>query len=270
VIHKLTLGIALALSAVSAYFSIAGMMAIFAASATSVAVMATALEFSKIIGASWLYRNWSQTSVAIKSYLSGAVIVLVLISSMGIFGYLSKAHIEQGVAISSTVGLETEIIQAKITEKQRALDTASKNIESYEQQTASVSAQTLDKNGTLKTKQLDSLRQLKEKSTAERDVIASELTVLLTQKARSGAQEAKMEAEVGPLKYIAVAVYGASDKDTIDRAVRWVILIIVTVFDPLAICLLIAANDGFIREKQSTNVRDDGIVEVSQSNIRQM
>lgn len=269
-IHRLTLLIALALSAISAYFSVAGLMAIFAASAASVAVMAIGLELAKIIGASWLYRNWQYTSLPIKSYLSGAVVVLMLISSMGIFGYLSKAHIEQGVAIETGVGVESIVIDAKIKEKSLSLDSASKNIAQYDEAMRSLAAQTLDKNAVLKQKQLANIQQSREKAVAERDIIASELTTLSTQKAQVGAREAKLEAEVGPLKYISQAVYGTDNKETVERAVRWVILILISVFDPLAICLLIAANDGFIREKKFTGTTEDGIVEVSQTNIREM
>jgi hypothetical protein len=246
------------------------MTAIFAASAASVAVMAGALELCKIVGVSWLYRNWKSTSVAIKSYLSGAIIVLILINSLGVFGYLSKAHIEQGVHISSTVGVESEILNFKIDEKKRALETATKNIQNFDSQAEKLSSQSLDKNGKLKSKELAEVRNQQQKATAERDLIATDLTTLLSKKARVDANEAKLEAEVGPLKYIAEAVYGSSGAEAVDKAVRWVIMVIVMVFDPLAICLLIAANDGFIREKQLMNVREDGIVEVSHDDIREM
>ena len=91
-----TLLTALGISAVAAYYSIVGLMAIFSASAMSIAIMGVVLEIGKLITASWLYQNWKRVPFLLKSYLTLAVIVLMFITSMGIFGYLSKAHIDQG------------------------------------------------------------------------------------------------------------------------------------------------------------------------------
>ena len=95
-----TLFTALAISAVAAFYSIVGLMAIFSASAMSIAVMGIVLEVGKLITASWLYQNWKRGPLLLKSYLTIAVVVLMFITSMGIFGYLSKAHIDQGKGVA--------------------------------------------------------------------------------------------------------------------------------------------------------------------------
>ena len=109
----LTLFTALAIAGVAAWFSIAGLMAIFSAAALPIAVMAGTLEVGKLLTASWLYRYWHDTSLALKSYLSTAVLVLMLITSMGIFGYLSKAHLDQagvsGDAIAAVERIDGQI-----------------------------------------------------------------------------------------------------------------------------------------------------------------
>ena len=87
--------VAIAIAGIAAWFSIAGLMAIFAASAVPVAIMAGSLEVGKLISASWVYRNWQRAPFFLKTYLTLAVIVLMFITSMGIFGFLSKAHLEQ-------------------------------------------------------------------------------------------------------------------------------------------------------------------------------
>src|SRR6056300_706518 len=91
----LTLLTALTISAVAIYYSVAGLVAIFAAAAVPIMIMGGVLEISKLVTAVWLHRYWKQTVWWLKSYLTLAVVVLMLITSMGIFGFLSKAHIEQ-------------------------------------------------------------------------------------------------------------------------------------------------------------------------------
>lgn len=233
--------------------------------------MAAALELAKIIGSSWLYRNWVHASVAIKTYLSAAIVILICISSLGVFGYLSKAHIEQEVHTQQTVGVDKGILGAKIEEKKRALDDTTRSIEQIDKQISTVLGRTNDRNPLNTQKTVDSLNKQRAVVSAQRDLRASELTGLQSQLARSDAEGKKLEAEVGPLKYIAQLVYGDSaSTDDLERTVRWVIIILVSVFDPLAIALLIAANDGFIREKVSTGSGEDGIVRVSQEDIRHM
>ena len=114
VLALVTLITALGISAVAAFYSIVGLMAIFSASALSIAVMGIVLEIGKLITASWLYQNWKRVPFLLKSYLTIAVIVLMFITSMGIFGYLSKAHIDQGSG-TSELYVKVERLDNRIT-----------------------------------------------------------------------------------------------------------------------------------------------------------
>ena len=117
----LTLITALAIAGVAAWFSIAGLMAIFSAAATPIAVMAGTLEVGKLLTASWLYRYWNETSFALKAYLSTAVFVLMLITSMGIFGYLSKAHLDQASESGDAFAI-VERIDGQIAREENKID----------------------------------------------------------------------------------------------------------------------------------------------------
>ena len=116
----LTLLTALAIAGVAAWFSIVGLMAIFSASALPIAIMAGTLEVGKLLTASWLYRYWNETSLLLKSYLSIAVVVLMIITSMGIFGYLSKAHLDQAGVSSDAVAI-VERVEGEIDRKENRI-----------------------------------------------------------------------------------------------------------------------------------------------------
>jgi hypothetical protein len=215
---------AIALSAVAAYYSVVGLAQIFPGSFWPIIIMGSVLEFSKLITISWLYNNWSVTMKLMRYYLLSAIILLMLITSMGIFGYLSKAHLDTNVYIgANSVQLKTLETQEKIAKErltyllQRAGDpaTASKKIDTQIQE---VQAE-------LKKLSTDKLPLLKEENT--------------------------LMAEVGPIQYIAELFYTKDDTGFIDKAVRLVILIIIIVFDPLAVLLLIASNQTYIRLKQA-------------------
>ncbi|MBR19864.1 MAG: hypothetical protein CMA64_06925 [Euryarchaeota archaeon] len=382
---------ALSISAVAIYYSIAGLVAIFAAAAIPIMVMGTVLEIGKLVTAVWLHKYWSKATWWLKSYLSIAVVVLMFITSMGIFGYLSKAHIEQTSAslesAEQLVRIETEItryesvitrseekiskvenagankndtIQDQIDREQKRIDTAydriqplveeqnkiiqqdierkDKKTEPYLAQISNIDAdlQTLsdllnrrDKEsirrlqsiigtrvdgtyGTKTAKQVESyregllakresilqtiatieakdspiveaanveikrLRGIAEQEIADSnkvinklrseigsvtpdnntDIVNSELLkikeanavidTLTEQKYDIEAEYRKLEAEVGPIKYIAELIYGEEvTRDLLEEAVRWVIILIIFVFDPLAVLLLIASQYTF-------------------------
>ena len=126
ILALVTLFTALAISAVAAFYSIVGLMAIFSASAISIAVMGVVLEIGKLITASWLYQNWKTVRKFLKYYLTSAVVILMFITSMGIFGYLSKAHIDAGT--------NTSQIQIKVDRLENRIDSEKKNIERAERQ----------------------------------------------------------------------------------------------------------------------------------------
>ena len=382
---------ALSISAVAIYYSIAGLVAIFAAAAIPIMIMGTALEIGKLVTAVWLHRYWTQAVWWLKTYLSIAVVVLMFITSMGIFGYLSKAHIEQtSASIESTEKIsqiETEIarytgivdraeqkiqkaenagankndnIQDQIDREQKRIDTAydriqplvaeqqkiiqseierkDKKIEPYLAQVSSIDADLATLNDLLNRRDGESIRrlqsivgtrvdgtygsrtakqvenyregliakresilktiaQIEEKESpiitaaneeikrlrnlAEKEISDSnkvinklrteigtvvtdnsteviesellkikqanvEIDKLTEQKYSMEAEYRKLEAEVGPIKYIAEFVYGEeADRDLLEEAVRWVIILIIFVFDPLAVLLLIASQYTF-------------------------
>jgi hypothetical protein len=379
----LTLITALAIAAVAAWFSIAGLMAIFSAAALPIAVMAGTLEVGKLLTASWLYRYWDDTSLMLKSYLCIAVFILMLITSMGIFGYLSKAHLDQAGASGDAFAiverlegqiareenkigiLETRIaslqtgggldvsssIQQQETIRDGAWDRVQGDIEYAQGQIQSIRDQLvidlkaqddklkpLDRivdsyadQGTVitetdggglfrsaETETVDNVAKANEvrlSQKAERDAISTEKDKLRTSaqkdinsqqanidKYRGQAQNTieaanneinglrdsssedqdgillkiddynnqidniydglieikdekftaesevrELEKEVGPIKYVAQLLYGGDGEELLDKAVQVFILLLVFVFDPLAVMLVIAANQTLLR-----------------------
>jgi len=206
---------AIVLSAIAGYYSVVGLALIFPGSYWPIIVMGGALELSKLVTVSWLYSNWKTAPILMKSYFTVAVVLLMLITSMGIFGYLSKAHIESTVSVgANTVQLKTLESQEKMTRERleylmkRAGDpaTASRKIDKQIQETQ------------------------------------VELTQITKDKLPLMTEENKLMADVGPIRYVAELLYDKNDAQFIDKAVRVVIFIIIFVFDPLAVLLLIAAN----------------------------
>tara|TARA_B000000609_G_scaffold158365_1_gene156161 strand:- start:2366 stop:4291 length:1926 start_codon:yes stop_codon:yes gene_type:complete len=382
---------ALSISAVAIYYSIAGLVAIFAAAAIPIMVMGTVLEVGKLVTAVWLHKYWGKAVWWLKTYLSVAVIVLMFITSMGIFGYLSKAHIEQTSASLETTEkisqLETEInrynniikkseakinkaenagankndtIQDQIDREQKRIDTAydriqplvkeqqniiqqeiirkDKKIEPYLAQVTNIDADLQTLSDLLNRRDRESIRRLQSivgtrvdgtygsrtakqvenyrdgliakresilqtitkieekdspiitaaneeikrlRNIAEQEIADSnkvinklrteigtvetdnstelveeellkiknanaEIDLLTEEKYTIEAEYRKLEAEVGPIKYIAEFIYGEeADRDLLEEAVRWVIILIIFVFDPLAVLLLIASQYTF-------------------------
>jgi len=232
---------AISISIIAAGYSIIGLATLFAGAAVPIIAMGTALEIGKLIAASWLYNNWRSSFVplSLKTYLFSAVVVLVFITSMGIFGFLSKAHLEQ---VQPTTGNEIKInsINTQLSQQETIINRAEKTL-----------AQ-LDKSIEVYLNNEYATRGLKErkKQEEERNTLQStinnatdKIVELQTQKANLQLQQDKIEAEVGPIKYVAELIYGKeSAKSHFDEAVRIVILILIFVFDPLAVLLLIAAN----------------------------
>jgi len=380
--------VALTIAAVAAWFSVAGLMAIFAASAIPVAIMAGSLEIGKLVAASWVYRNWKRAPFLLKSYLTFAVVVLMFITSMGIFGFLSRAHLEQASeGLQSQARIErisndilryeddiarseikiekletqntnnTDEIQTQIdTEQQRMaqayarvqpaideqlaiisnqqtgsedqvesylaqiskIDTTLENLQSFivndeiKKLQALVGVKTDGNYGPRTANKVDEFRSMQQsekqrlvsivedirtsidtsvieqarieikrlRSITDRDVQKSQETItrlrkqlervaeidntkkitelletvkvseigiseLLVTKFELETEVRMLEAEIGPIKYIAELVYGNTERNTIDDAVRWLIIVFIFVFDPLAVLLLISANYSF-------------------------
>ena len=236
-----TLFTALAISAVAAFYSIVGLMAIFSASAMSIAVMGIVLEVGKLITASWLYQNWKRVPLLLKSYLTIAVVVLMFITSMGIFGYLSKAHIDQGKGVAE--------IYLKVERVDNRIQTERNTILRYEKQLTNLDTalnKYLDLGAVSKglAKREEQEPERKERVSL-RNKAQEKIDLLLTERAEYQLQINSFEVEIGPIKYISAIIYGDKALDYIDTAVRAVILILVFVFDPLAVLLIVSANMSF-------------------------
>ena len=252
VLAILTLLTALAISAVAAYYSIIGLIAIFSAAVIPIAVMGVVLETGKLVTASWLYQHWKRTPTLLKSYLVSAVLVLMFITSMGIFGFLSKAHIEQ-TTINSDNTLQIELIDSKIqrerTNIQRAEDTLAQ-LDDALAKYVELGAVTKGLNARKDQQgERDELNTTINEST-------NAITNLTQKKSELNAERIAIEAEVGPIKYIAELLYGESTTGVLEDAVRGVILIIVFVFDPLAVLLLVAANQSLLQEQKKRRRRN--------------
>jgi hypothetical protein len=207
--------------------------------------MAGTLEVSKLVCASWLYNNWRQVPFFIKSYLTVAVVVLMVITSMGIFGYLSKAHLDQGVP-TSDVAAQVALLDEKIKTERDNVDTAKKALTQMDAQVDQMLGRTDNDRGAERAVQIRR-NQAKERAALQREVgeAQAKIAKLNEERAPIASQLRKVEAEVGPIKYIAAMIYGDNpDSNTLERAVRWVTILLVSVFDPLAVIMLIAANFG--------------------------
>jgi hypothetical protein len=234
---------ALSLSAVAAWYAIAGLVAIFAAAALPIAIMGSLLEVSKLVIASWLYRNWKQIPKLLKGYFTVAVIVLMTLTSMGIFGFLSKAHLDQAIP-TDNVASQVALLDEKINIQKENINAARKQISQLDSIADQTIARTEDAKGVERANQIrrsqqkDRSRLLSEIGEAQK-----EIAKLNDEKAPIAKDLRKIEAEVGPIKYIAALIYGDNpDSSILEKAVRIVILMIVAVFDPLAVLLLVAAN----------------------------
>ena len=230
---------AIAISLIAAGYSILGLATLFAGAAVPIIAMGSALEVGKLVAASWLYHNWREgIPRALKAYLFTAIIVLVFITSAGIFGFLSKAHLDQ-VRPTGNNAVQIALIDKQINQQQLIIDRSENTLDR------------LDKALDVYISKEYVTRGLKErkKQKEERDLLNAEIKKamdeiarLTTEKSNIEIEQLKIEADVGPLKYVAELIYGDNAKDHFDEAVRIIILILIFVFDPLAVLLLIAAN----------------------------
>ena len=246
----LLFGTALGLSAVAAYYSIMGLVAIFAAAATPIFIMGSLLEVSKLVVASWLYRSWKKIPKLMMAYFTVALVVLMMLTSMGIFGYLSKAHLDQAVP-TGDVAAKLSLIDEKIKTEKDNIDANRKQIAQLDSQVDSTLSRTTDDKGAERAvairrgQQKERARLLSEIGEAQ-----AKVAKLNEERAPIAAEVRKVEAEVGPIKYIAALIYdNPQEENVLEKSVRIVIMMIVLVFDPLAVLLLIAANWQMKQEK---------------------
>lgn len=254
----------LTISAVAIYYSVAGLVSIFAAAAIPIICMGMVLETSKLVATVWLKQNWTRAPLSLKWLMSAAVIVLMVITSMGIFGFLSKAHLDQSMP-TGDIADKVAVIDEKIATERENVNAARKALA---QMDASVN-ETLSRSNS--EQGADKAVAIRRTQSKERAVLQNEIsqgqkriTVLNDERAPIAKELRKVEAEVGPIKYIAKLVYGDNpDTNILEKAVTWVILIIVSVFDPLAVILLLASqySFGWIRQQEDQAEENSPITE---------
>lgn len=251
-LNILTLFTAISISVVAAWYSIIGLTAIFSGAVIPIIILGSVLEFAKVVTTVWVHNNWQKINWIIRTYLSVCVVMLMVITSLGIFGFLSRAHIDATSSVGDNQLLIEQIEQqitverSRIEDSQRVIaqmDTAVNNILNQSSNQKTVANQ----RGSQVATQANQLRntQKKERDGLNKTIDDTNKRIgdLNIQKLKLQQSQAKVEAEVGPLKYIAQLIYGDQvNKDLLERAVRIVIIIMVAVFDPLAVCLVLAVT----------------------------
>ena len=260
VIAYLALISGLSISAVAVYYSVAGLVAIFAAAAIPIMIMGVVLELSKLVASVWLKQNWDRAPKGLKWYLTTAVVVLMIITSMGIFGFLSKAHLDQNL-IGGDVVDRVAIIDERIRTQKDNIEAARKALRQMDEAVDQTMARSTNEQGADKAAALRRSQQ-RERTNLQNDIAKaqSEIAKLNEERAPIAKDLRAVEAEVGPIKYIAKLIYGDnSDANLLEKAVTWVIMIIIFVFDPLAVLLLLASQYSFqwLREKKEDEEEAD-------------
>ena len=213
---------AICISVIAAGYSIVGLATLFAGAVVPIIAMGSALEVGKLVAASWLYHNWnSDVPRLLKSYLFGAIIVLVFITSLGIFGFLSKAHLDQ-VKPTSGNAIKIEVIDKQINQQNLIIERAERQISLLDKALEVYIDNEYVSKGLKERKKQEEERTILNNAINEASDKIAELT---NQKAELSLAQDKIEAEVGPIKYVAELIYGEQAQDNFDKAVRFVILI---------------------------------------------
>ena len=246
---------AISISLIAAGYSILGLATLFAGAYVPIIAMGSALEVGKLVAASWLYHNWRRNiPKSLKAYLFTSIIVLIFITSVGIFGFLSKAHLDQ---VKPTAGNTEQIalIDKKIKQEEKIIERAEKTLAQLDKALDVYIDKEYVSRGLKERNKQKEERDLLNKSI---DESMAKIADLNNSKSSINIEQLKLEADVGPLKYVAELIYGDNAKDHFDSAVRIIILILIFVFDPLAVLLLIAANISLNqwRDKRDENKSD--------------
>jgi hypothetical protein len=232
-----------------------GLTYIFSASPTPILIMGAALEVGKLVTASYVYRQWDNINTLMKSYFIASVVVLSLLTSMGIFGFLSKAHSDQNL-VSGDVLAKISIYDEKIKTSKDNIEANRKTLKQMDDAVDQVMGRSTDEKGADKAVNIRRSQQ-KERSRLLTDIETEQKAIakLNEERAPIAAEMRKVEAEVGPIKYIAAFMYGATDTSILEKAVSWMIILIIVVFDPLAILLVIGANSMLQGDKKKTKYK---------------
>lgn len=272
-----TLFVALSLSVVAAWYSIAGLTAIFAAAAVPIIIMGAILEVAKVTITVWMHEYWSKVRLGMKLYLVPALFFLMVITSMGIFGFLSKAHLDQGVP-TGDVAAKVSLLDEKIKTERDNIDTARRALQQMDSAVDQTLGRSTTENGADKAVAIRR-SQAKERASLQKEIADAQkkIAALNEERAPIASELRKVEAEVGPIKYIAALIYGDNpDANVLERAVRWVIIILVIVFDPLAIMMVLAATESIkwnretqapTRRKQEEETLEDLVEKITPENL---
>ncbi len=248
----LTLISGIFISIIAASYSIIGLAALFAGAATAIIIMGGALEIGKLVMASWLYNNWNNPLLpkSIKYYLTSAVVVLVFITSVGIFGFLSKAHLDQVVPENNNK-LQIQILDEQIEQRQKTIDRSQKQLTRMDDLIETQSEETSFFTSSSQRAITERNNQKEERISLEETIEESlnKINELSDKKAGIRTEQLKLEADLGPIKYVAEFIYGDKAEDYFDEAVRIIIIILIFVFDPVAVLMLISANIS-LRERR--------------------
>ena len=234
---------AVLLSAVAEFYSVTGLTSIFVGVFWPIVILGGSLGISKLNATIWLHKYWGRAEFQYKIYLSLAVVVLMLLTSMGIFGYLSAAHLEQSVP-NGDIAAKLQLVDDNIKTAQNNIESSKKTLSQMDSAVDQTLARSNDVVGAQKSVNLRRAQQTERKQIAQ-DITDEQVTIakLQTERAPIAASDRKSSADLGPLRYIAAIIYGDNpDANVMDKAVRWVIILIVCVFDPMALCLLLAGT----------------------------
>ena len=251
----LTFITSLAIAAVAAWYSIIGLTTIFSAAVVPIIIMGVVLEIGKLVAAAWVYQNWKETNVLLRYYLVAAIVGLMLITSMGIYGFLSKSHIDAGIN-TTEISVKLERLDNRINGEQRQIDRAEKTLKQLDDRLEKMNE------GWFITRGIKQREKEGEEREQLNDIITKSETKiddLLDKKSEDQLDVKNFEVEVGPIKYIAALVYGDEAKNYLDNTVRYVILLLIFVFDPLAVLLLISANQSYRKELEKNPPEEKGL-----------
>jgi hypothetical protein len=220
--------------------------------------MGIALGLGKISATLWLKQNWNIAPWSMRIYLFTAIIVLMIVTSMGIFGFLSKAHSDQSL-VSGDVLAKIYVYDEKIKTEKENIEANRKALKQMDEAVDQVMGRSSSETGADKAVAIRRSQQ-KERGRLQQDIAQSQQTIaaLNEQRAPIAAEVRKVEAEVGPIKYIAAFIYGETDQTILEKAVTWVIIILIVVFDPMAVILLLSSQISFqnFREREDPNEKE--------------
>jgi hypothetical protein len=243
----------IAVSVVGAYYSILGLAALFAGAYWAVITMGVTLEIAKLVTVSWLYRNWNLDLLpqSIRAYLLSAVLMLMFITSIGIFGFLSKAHLDTA-APNTGNRLLVKNIERQIDSEKKAITGAQKIVDQLDKALDKVIDKDADKG------LIERQKQITERNRANNIIANSskKITDLSNQKLKYDKDQLAIDKEVGPFKYVAEILFGDADDGNLDRAVRFIIICLILVFDPLAVLMLVAVNVSIKEYQRNKGVKN--------------